>query len=348
MRVDTGIPVNDWRAAGEAARAAEDLGYDGVVSYEIQHDPLIPLAFAALATQRVQLGTGIVVAFPRSPMVVAQAAYDLHRQSQGRFHLGLGAQVKGHNERRFSVAWSAPAPRMREYVEALRAIWRCWELREPLRYEGHHYRFTLMTPEFAPPPTGLPAIPVSIAAVGPAMLRVAARACDGVRLHGFATRKYLEEVCLPRLRDGLAAAGRPREQFEVWGGGFVATGPDEDAVRRQLEEIRYRVAFYGSTRSYHGVFAVHGWEELGLELHAMSKRGQWNEMARRVPDDVLRTFAAVGTYRELATAIETRFGGISDTVTLGFPPATDPGLVRDVVQEVRRIPSAFERHRSEW
>src|SRR5512145_268327 len=346
MRVDTGIPMHDCRAAGRAARAAEEQGFDGVVTAEIAHDPFVPLAFAALETERVQLGTGIVVAFPRSPMVVAQIAYDLHRHSQGRLHLGLGAQVKGHNERRFSVAWSAPAPRLREYIESLRAIWRCWEHGEPLRYEGRHYRFTLMTPEFAPPPTGLPPIPVSIAAVGPAMLRLAGRVCDGVRLHGFATRKYLEEVCVPELEEGLRASGRPRSAFEVWGGGFIATGANEDELRSQLEAIRYRIAFYGSTRSYHRVFAVHGWEDLGAKLHHMSKRGEWSKMAAEVPDEVVRAFAAVATHDGLAAAIEERFGGIADTLTLQLP--AEPGRVREIVRDVQRIPARFEGHARSW
>jgi probable F420-dependent oxidoreductase len=341
MRIDTGIPMDDWRAVGPAARAAEQAGFDGVVSYEIQNDPFAALAFAAVATERVQLGTGIAVAFPRSPMVVAQMAWDLHRQSGGRFHLGLGAQVKGHNERRFSVPWGPPVPRLREYVESLRAIWRCWETGEPLRYEGQHYRFTLMTPEFAPPRTGLPPIPVSIAAVGPGMLKLAGRVCDGVRLHGFATRKYLEEVAMPRVEAGLRQAGRPREHFDVWGGGFIATGPDEDAVRRQLEGIRYRIAFYGSTRSYHHVFRVHGWEELGEKLHGMSKRGEWSKMAAEVPDEVVREFTAVATYDELPEAIRQRFGGITDTLTLVFAPDTPEGRVREILAELRRIPSPF-------
>ena len=346
MRVDTGIPMHDWRAAARAARAAEEQGFDGVVTAEIAHDPFTPLAFAALETERVQLGTGIVVAFPRSPMVVAQIAFDLQRHSKGRLHLGLGAQVKGHNERRFSVAWSAPAPRMREYVESLRAIWRCWEHGEPLRYEGRHYRFTLMTPEFTPPPTGLPPIPVSIAAVGPGMLRVAGRVCDGVRLHGFATRKYVEEVALPQIEAGLRRSGRARAQFEVWGGGFVVTGADEDELHRQVEAIRYRIAFYGSTRSYHVVFAVHGWEELGMKLHQMSKRGEWSKMAAEVPDDVVRSFAAVATYDGLAAALEERFGGITDTLMLQIPG--EPGRVRELVRDVQRIPARFEGHTGEW
>jgi probable F420-dependent oxidoreductase len=341
MRVETVIPLDDWRAVGAAASAAEAAGFDGVASAEIAHDPFIPLAFAALATQRISLSTGIAVAFPRSPMVVANLCWDLQSQSAGRFRLGLGSQVKGHNERRFSVPWGPPVPRLREYVESLRAIWRCWERGEPLRYEGRHYRFTLMTPEFSPRRSGLPPVPISIAAVGPDMLRLAGRVCDGVRLHGFATRKYLEEIALPRVSEGLRQSGRARESFEVWGGGFIATGPDEASVARQLDETRYRVAFYGSTRSYHGVLAVHGWEDLGHELHELSVRGEWKKMAAEVPDEVVRTFAAAATYDGLRDAIAERFGGLIDTVTLGFPSATDPGLVREIVQDVRSIPSPF-------
>jgi probable F420-dependent oxidoreductase len=205
-----------------------------------------------------------------------------------------------------------------------------------------------MTPEFSPKPTGLGPIPISIAAVGPAMLRLAARHCDGVRLHGFATRKYLEETAIPRLQEGLEESGRKRENFEIWGGGFIATGADEEAVQKELEGVRYRVGFYGSTRSYHGVFAAHGWDDLGMKLHGMSKRGEWKQMAAEVPDDVVRTFAAVGTYDEISKAIAERFGGLVDTATLSFPPETDRDLVQQLVSDVRAIPAEFEGHLDSW
>jgi probable F420-dependent oxidoreductase len=348
MRVETTIPLSDWRAVAGAARAAEEAGYDGLTSAEIQNDPFAPLAFAALATQRIRIGTGIVVAFPRSPMVVAMTAYDLQRESGGRFSLGLGSQVKGHNERRFSVPWGPPVPRLREYVESLRAIWRCWEKREKLHYEGQHYRFTLMTPEFAPPPTGQPPIPVAIAAVGPDMMKLAGRVCDGVRLHGFATRRYLEEVALPRIREGLERAGRDRSSFEVWGGGFVATGPTEAEVAKMMDWVRYRVAFYGSTRSYHPVLRLHGLEDLGMKLHEMSKQGRWNEMAQQVSDDVVRTFAACAPHAGLAKAVEERFGGLSDTIALSFHEKTPAGEARELIQDIQRIPSAFRDFPAIW
>lgn len=342
MRVLTVVPLDSWREVAPAARAAEALGYDGLMTAEIAHDPFIPLALAALATERIQLSTGIAVAFPRSPMVTAQLAWDLQAESGGRFVLGLGSQVKGHIERRFSVPWSAPVPRLREYIEALRAIWRAWQTRQPLRYEGEHYRFTLMTPEFSPRPTGLPPVPVCIAAVGPDMLRMAGRVCDGVRLHGFCTRRYLEEVCVPRIQEGLARSGRERARFEVSGGGFIATGADEDAVRRAMDEVRYRVAFYGSTRTYTGVLAMHGLDELGAELHRLSVAGKWNEMVERVSDDVVHLFAAVGTYEEIVGEIESRFGGLVDVAWLDFPGDTPEGVKRGIIQDIQRIPFPFE------
>jgi len=347
MRVETGVPLDDWRQVQDAARLAEERGYDGLVSAEIANDPFAPLALAAVATEHIHLGTAIALCFPRSPMVMANIAWDLQVHSRGRFTLGLGAQVKGHNVRRFSVPWSPPVPRLREYVESLRAIWRCWEKQEPLDYEGEHYRFSLMTPEFSPPPSGLGRVPVSIAAVGPAMIKLAGRVCDGVRLHGFATRKYLEEVALPQLQSGLEDAGRDRASFEIWGGGFVATAPDEAALQKQIEWVRYRVAFYGSTRSYHTVFRLHGWDELGAKLHEMSRQGRWKEMAAEVPDDVVRTFAAVGTHDEIVGVVEQRFGGLVDSIAVDFSD-TSAGRARELIQDIKRIPHAFEGFPSGW
>jgi probable F420-dependent oxidoreductase len=341
MQVDTSIPLDDWRAAAEGARRAEATGFGGVMAPEIRNDPFIPLAFAAAATDRIRLGTAVAIAFPRSPMVVANLAYDLHRNSRGRFVLGLGTQVKGHNERRFSVHWQSPGPRLKEYVEALRAIWRCWERKEPLRYEGKFYQFTLMTPEFAPPPTGLPPVPVTIAAVQPYMLRLSAEVCDGVRLHGFCTRRYLQEVCLPAIDEGLRRSGRKRENFEIWGGGFVATGKDADEVRRSAEQIRYRVAFYGSTRTYSGVLSLHGWDEAAAKLHELSKRGRWDEMARVVTDEMVEAFAVVAPYDRLVGALRDRFGGLSDRIALGFPEGTPEGLARELLSEIGEIPAGF-------
>lgn len=348
MRVEAFLMPDDWASIRRSATGAEAAGFDAVASPEIANDPFVTLTVAAGATERVGLRSAICVAFPRSPMVTANVAWDLNEGSGGRFGLGLGTQVKGHNERRFSVPWSAPAARLSEYVESLRAIWHCWQHGGPLQYEGEHYQFTLMTPEFRHAPTEHGPIPVYTAAVRPAMMRLAGRVSDGVRLHGFCTRRYLETVALPNLEKGLAARGRKRENFEICGGGFICTGPDEESVAKQLEWVRYRIAFYGSTRTYGPVFAAHGWQDLGAKLHHMSKTGQWKKMAAEISDDVVREFAAVGTYDVLAPEIERRFGGISDAVELGFAPDADPAAIGEAVAGIQDIACTFRGERTRW
>src|SRR5262245_38091446 len=219
MRILTTLPQDDLHHVPAVARAAEAAGYDGLVTSENKNDPFLSLGVAAINTSRALLCTGIAIAFSRSPMAVANASWDLQNASRGRFVLGLGSQIRAHNENRFSVPWSAPAPRLREYVLALRAIWRHWEKSEEREFRGAHYKFTLMTPNFTPTSTHQPPVPVTIAAVGPAMLRVAGEVCDGGRLHGFCTRRYIDDVVMRELRAGLMKGGRLRERFEISGGG---------------------------------------------------------------------------------------------------------------------------------
>src|SRR5580693_8703676 len=243
MRVFTTVPQGDLKKVPEAARAAEAEGHDGIVTMENQHEPFLALAVAGAATEKVELHTSVAIAFARTPMAVAEVGWDLAGSTGGRFVVGLGSQVRAHNERRFSVPWTPPAPRMREYVQVLRAIWKCWKTGEKPAYEGQHYRFTLMTPNFAPEPIDAPPPAVMIAAVGPAMLRVAAEECDGVKLHGFCTRKYLTDAIMPRIEAGLAKTGpdgakRNRAQYEISGGGFLATGRDDESVAERFEWVR--------------------------------------------------------------------------------------------------------------
>jgi probable F420-dependent oxidoreductase len=344
MRVFATVPQADLRRVGAAAKAIEAEAYDGIISMENQHDPFLALAVAGAATERVELHTGVAIAFARTPMAVAQVGWDLAGSTGGRFVVGLGSQVRGHNERRFSVPWTPPAPRMREYVQVLRAIWRCWNTGEKPAYEGQHYKFTLMTPNFTPPPIDAPPPPVMIAAVGPAMLKVAAEECDGVKLHGFCTRKYLTDEIMPRIEAGLAKAGpdgtkRARERYEISGGGFLATGPDDATVAKRFEWVRQRVAFYGSTPSYHSVFAVHGIEDLGHKLHRMSREGKWTEMTKEVPDEVAHLFAAVGRHDQIVAAIERRFGGLVDSLTLRGDGVGE--VPPDLVQDIRRVPHQY-------
>ncbi len=342
MRVSMGLPVHDWDACAKAARQAEDDGVDVITSNELRHDPFTPLAFAAMATERVALVPSVAIAFPRSPMVIANQAWDLNRHSKGRFVVGLGSQVKAHNERRFSVPWVSPAARMGEYVESLRAIFRCWEHGEKLSYQGKHYQFSLMTPEFSPGPQGLRMPPVAIAAVGPLMLKTAARLADSVRLHSFATKKYVDEIVRPLLAAELTKSGKSFDHFEITGGGFIATGPNEQAVAEAAEKVRYRVAFYGSTPAYRGVFDLHGITDLGVKLTEMSKQGQWNDMARQVSDDVLDLFVARAPYEGLAEAVSRRFGGIADAVSVDFVDGTPASVRRGTIEALRKIPSQFK------
>ncbi len=348
MRVECFAHPGPWTRIQEEARFAEEAGFDAFTSPEIDNDPFQTLTAACLGTSTVGLRSAIAVAFPRRPMITASASWALQANSGGRFALGLGTQVKGHNERRFSVPWAKPATRLREYVESLRAIWRCWQLGEKLDYRGEFYNFSLMTPEFSPKPNNLPPIPVYTAAVRSRMLKLAGQVSNGVRLHGFCTRRYLTDVVYPSLEEGLAESGRPREQFEVCGGGFIATGPDEEAVMKAREWVRYRLSFYGSTRTYAPVLEAHGWGDLCTELHAMSKTGRWKEMASRISDEVLQAFTAVGTYENIAPEIERRFGGLSDCVELGTPEGVEPGPLREIIQDIQRIPAVFEGHPKNW
>ncbi len=331
MKVNTGIPAQDLNTVGAAAKTAEAGGFSGISTQENRQDPFLPLAVAAAHTETLELRTNIAIAFARSPMVAANLSWDLQRASNGKFTLGLGSQVKGHNIRRFSVPWSAPAPRMREYVQAVRAIWDCWKNGSKLDYQGEHYQFSLMTPNFTPEPLVGDVPKIQIAAVGPAMMKVAAEECDGVMLHAFCTRKYLDNVILPRLQTGLDAKNKSFDEFEISGGGFIVTGKDDEAVNKMFEWVRMRVGFYGSTPSYWPVFEAHGWEDLGHKLNDMSKNGQWQDMTKEISDDVVHEFCAVGRHDQIHSAIQKRFGSAVDVLAL--PADTPPELV----QELRRI-----------
>lgn len=345
MRVDLFLPPSTLTQIQETATWAEKMGFDGIASPEITVDPFMTLTAAALATKRIDLRTAIAVAFPRSPMVTANQAWNLHTNSGGRFALGLGTQVKGHNERRFSTPWTAPAERLREYVESLRAIWRCWEHKEPLNYVGKHYQFTLMTPEFSPEPSGLPPIPIHIAAVRPRMLELAGEVADGIRLHGFCTKRYLHEVALPHVERGLKTSGRSRKDFEICGGGFMATGPDMAAALDLREWVRYRVAFYGSTRTYAPVMELHGWSDLATHLHELSKLGKWNEMAEAVPDDVLDEFVVTAPYEGIAEKVKARFEGLSDTIEMSFRGESSKVGVEKALPDLHSIQTPMQRTR---
>jgi probable F420-dependent oxidoreductase len=307
---------------GGRARALEARGYDGVYTSETAHDPFFPLVLAAEHTERLELGTAVAIAFARTPMTTAAIANDLHLASRGRFTLGLGSQVKPHIERRFSMPWSHPAPRMREFVLALHAIWSTWETGEKLDFRGEFYTHTLMTPYFDPGPNPYGRPKIALAGVGDLMTEVAGEVADGMILHGFTTERYVREVTMPALERGFAAGGRGRGDFSVSLSVFTISGTTEeqwDASRRAVKE---QIAFYGSTPGYRGVLELHGWGDLGVELNQLSRKGEWVAMGELITDDVLDAFAISGEPDELAPAIVERFGDIADRVGFDVPSGT--------------------------
>lgn len=306
------------------ARRAEAAGYDGIGATELQHDPFISIAVAARGTKTITLGTSIAVAFARNPMTVAETANDLQLLSEGRFVLGLGSQVKPHIERRFSMPWSHPAERMRDFVLALRAIQHSWQTGEKLDYRGEFYSHTLMTPMFAPEPNPWGPPPIALAGVGQLMTEVAGEVADGWLSHSFTTERYLREVSLPALQRGIEKSGRSAADIDVSVPMLVACGTDPDELDAAILATRKQLAFYGSTPAYASVLELHGWGALAEQLNAGSRRGEWDAMAELITDEVLSTFAAVGSPAEVAAQLRARLTGIATRVAFAFSyPAPD-------------------------
>ncbi len=308
MKVDYYFPPQPPAAAAAAANRAASLGYDGFFSAETQHDPFLPLGFASQARPDLDLGTAIAVAFPRSPMITAQTAWDLAEMSAGRFILGLGTQVRAHITRRFSGEWDAPAARLREYVLALRAIWDTFQNGSRLSFSGDHYSFSLMTPFFNPGPIANPQIPVAIAGVGPHLSRVAGEVCDGFHVHPFHTVRYLDEVVIPNIAAGAAKAGRPVEDVGLISTVFVVTGRDEEEMAMMATAAKQQISFYASTPSYRPVLDAHGWD-FGERLNLLSRRGEWTAMADVISDEVLAEVAVIAPPERLGQAIRDRYRG---------------------------------------
>jgi probable F420-dependent oxidoreductase len=347
MIVETNLRNVEIQELPAAARLAEALEFDGIAQSEVWIDPFVALAVAARETHRIRLATGVAIAFARSPMVVAYASRNLQELSGDRFALGIGTQVKGHILRRFSAGWGSPGPRLREYVLSLRAIWDAWQHGRPLDFRGDYYTFTLMTPEFDLGPTSYPPIKLQLAAVNQYNLRLAGELCDGLRVHSFSTPAYLRDVIWPGIRRGAARAGRSLRDFRVIGGGFVAVGADETAVAAAREEVRERIAFYASTRTYLPVLEHHGWGALNAALRQLISEERWGEMASLVSDEMLDTFCVSGTYATLAEGIRRRLGGLSDGIGFPLPPDAGavPDAVREAVRQIKSIPGAEQERR---
>ncbi len=334
MKVDGGIGYDPTGIAA-AARSAEETGYDGVWSAETGHDPFLPLAIAAASTEHLELGTGIAVAFARNPMNLAMMANDIHGLSKGRFMLGMGSQIKPHITKRYSMPWSHPAPRMREIILAIRAIWECWATGGKLEFRGEFYTHTLMTPFFNPGPNPYGNPRILLAAVGPLMTEVAGEAGDGLLVHGFTTERYLREVSLPALERGAAKAGKTRADLTVSYPGFVVTGATEADMEEAARAVKAQIAFYGSTPAYRGVLELHGWGDLHPELNTLSKRGEWVKMGELIDDDVLDAFAVVAPLDEVPARVLARYGDVVDRFSFYAPYRVAPEQWRSVLEGFR-------------
>jgi probable F420-dependent oxidoreductase len=326
MKIDGNIGT-DLRNVPQNARDAEAAGYSGAWTAETSHDPFLPLLLAAEHTEELELGTSIAVAFARNPMTLANTAWDLQTYSRGRFILGLGSQIKPHITKRFSMDWSHPAPRMREMILAIRAIWNTWLTGEKLAFRGEFYTHTLMTPFFTPNANDLDGFgppKIFLAGVGTLMTEVAGEVCDGFICHGFTTERYLREVTVPALTRGRAKAGKTMDGFEIIGPSFVVTGSNDEEMDAAIEGTRQQIAFYGSTPSYRGVLDIHGWGGLQDELNALSKQGEWARMGTLIDDEILNTFAVVGKPEDIAPELARRYGDVIQRISFYAPYSSDP------------------------
>lgn len=325
MKIDAGIG-SDLGRSGQEARRLEEIGYDGVKVAELNHDPFLPLTIAAEHTDKIELLTSVAVALSRNPMTMANLAHDLNAFSGGRFVLGLGSQVQPHIVKRFSMPWYKPARQMREFIEAMHAIFDCWYDGERLDFRGEYYQHTLMPATFTPTNTEFGRPRIFLSATGPLMTRVAAEVADGLIMHPFSTEKYIREVTLPAVEEGLANSARSRQDFEIDYAPMIVSGTNEDELNRAREAVRGRIAFYGSTPAYRRVLDMHGWGDLQGELNMMSKRRQSDEMAALVDDEIVNTFAVVGEPETVIDEMLERFGSIVDRTGFNVPSLADSKL----------------------
>jgi probable F420-dependent oxidoreductase len=339
IAVDIAFHGGPERIAGVAREVERRGGVRGLFVAEAAHDPFVALALAATATERIEIGTSIAVAFARTPMAMAYSAYDLQRLSGGRLVLGLGSQIKAHVTRRYDMPWSRPAERIQEYVAALRTIWRAWQTGETLDFRGDFYEHTLMPPLFSPGALDGPSPRVWLAAVGPRMLETAGAVADGLICHPLLSRSYLADVVTPAVLHGREAHGRTDLPFEVSALCMVATGRTEEQFAHAVAGVRHQIAFYASTPAYLPVLDHHGWGELHGEAHELTKAGRWADLGALVDDEVLATFAVVGELEAVGAEVRTRFAGLADRVTTSMPYDADDLLALDLLCPVDQAPA---------
>lgn len=336
MKIYTTAPLEDPRKARTLYKKLEDIGYDGGFSFEAKHDPFLTLAVAAEHTETLRLGTAIAIAFARNPMNLANLGYDMQVISGGRFVLGLGTQVRPHIEKRFSSTWSKPAARMREIVQAIRAIWDCWEGNSKLDFSGEFYRHSIMIPAFDPGPNPFGPPPIFTGGFGPLMTQVAGEVCDGFIAHPFNSRKSLLDNAMPALEKGLQKSGRQRQDLEIMCATLVVTADTEEQFAASKLAARKQLAFYGSTPAYLPTLQCHGWDDVHRELNALSKQGRWDDMTPLISDEILETIAVVGPRSEIAAKLTARLDGIADSASLTHNRYPDPGYWADIVAELKR------------
>ena len=350
MRIETLLPLGkldpglrasdmplDIRRVGADARLVEDLGFDGLAVEETKDDPYQVMALAASTTSRIRLTTAIAMAFPRSPTTTAMSAWSMAKLSEGRFVLGLGSQVRGHIIRRFGLAFHPIGPWMRDYVLAVRAVWRCWQDRVPLDHQGEFYKLSLMVPLFDPGPIAHPDIPIHLAAVNPVMCRVAGEVADGLRPHPVCTPRYIREVMLPAATEGAKRSGRDISKLAIAMKPLICTAPDKATLEKRVKDVRARVAFYCSTPAYRATFELHGLGQLADEMAVLSKAQRWEEMPGRISDEVLHTYATVGTYDEIGKKLIERYGGLVTDIEFSIPCATpaEQATMQDLLAQLR-------------
>jgi probable F420-dependent oxidoreductase len=338
MLIDTMMPIEGF--SREAAVAAQADGYDTLWVGETSHDAFLMALMTAEAAPQTRVGTAIAVAFARSPMTVASTAYDLAGYTGGRFVLGLGSQVKAHIERRYSMPWSHPGPRMREFVLAMRAIWKSWDTGDKLDFRGEFYKHTLMTPFFAPERHDAGPPPVYLAGVGEYMTQVAGEVADGYLWHPFTTQRYLREVTIPALERGRKSAEeadrrQPGTEIALSGQAFVVTGRDDQEIEAAMVGARARIAFYASTPAYRAVLDLHGLGDLQPELTALSKQGKWDEMGALIPDELLQAIAVIGTPEEAGQELHERWADVASSIMLYTPYDADPSVWPTVASTAR-------------
>jgi probable F420-dependent oxidoreductase len=316
------VPL-DLASVGRTAQLLEEIGYYGMVVEETKDDPFVIMALAAQATTRLKLATSVAIAFPRSPTVTAMSAWTLQKLSGGRFTLGLGTQVKAHIERRFGMPASPAGPWIREYVQAVRAVWDCWQNGTKLDVKGPHYNINLMVPLFNPGPIEHPRIPIQLAAVNPVMSQIVGEVADGLRPHPVCTPSYIAEVMLPAVRAGAAKVRRSLDEFQVCMKPLVATAATGEELAKKIVDVRARISFYASTPQYRAAFAHHGLGDLADELKLLSRAQRWEEMPRYISDDILHTFVTVGTYDEIAGKLCDRYGGVVTHCEFSIPVANE-------------------------